>query len=307
MARSDPRVLVIGGSGFLGRRVVRALLADGRPVRCLARDPARVQDLSDAGCEVVGGDMLDAGSVERAVAGVGAVCVSVHTLSRQAANGSGQDFMGVERTGLQHIVQACRTHGVRRLAYVTAIGVAPDAPSAWLRGRWETEQLLFASGLDVSVLRPGMIVGRGGTGFDVVLSGARRPVAVALGSRTRRFRTIAVDDLASYVVDALDDPRAIGHAYDVGSDDVLTTDQMIDLAAEHLGRRPPVTLHLPARVLGLAAPLIERLGGLPRGAVTGLVDGADVDMAGDPTAARTTFSRVPRSYRQALDAALGEA
>jgi uncharacterized protein YbjT (DUF2867 family) len=175
-------ILVIGASGFLGRHVAQALLADGRTVRCMARDPSRVQDLADAGCEVVQGDILDAASVEHALESVQAAYICIHTLSPQAANSSGHDFMDVEKTGLQNIVRACEKHGVRRLIYVTSIGIAPDAPSAWLRGRWQTEQFLFGSGLDVSVIRPGMIVGRGGTGFDAVLSGAKRPVAIGMGS-----------------------------------------------------------------------------------------------------------------------------
>ena len=119
--------------------------------------------------------------------------------------------MDVEISGLQNIVDGCRTAGVRRLIHVTSIGIAPDAPSAWLRGRAQTEQLLFPSGLDVSVIRPGMIVGRGGTGFDAIIRGARGPAAIVLGSGQQKFRTIAVDDLVHYLADVLDDPRSFGH------------------------------------------------------------------------------------------------
>ena len=299
-------LLVIGASGFLGRRVVRALLTDGHTVHGLARDPSRVQDLADAGCEVVQGDILNAASVERALKSVRAVYVCIHTLSPQAANASGHDFMGVELTGLQNIVKGCKAQGVRRLIYVTSIGVAPDAPSAWLRGRWQAEQFLLGSGLDVSVMRPGMIVGRGGTGFEAVLSGARRPVAIGMGSGRQRMRTVAVDDLAAALVGVLDDPRSFGHAYDVGSDDVLTMDQMIDGAAEALGRPRPVKLHVPQALLGVLAPLIERAGKLPSGAFKGLVDSLPVNMSGDPAPIRALLHRPLQSYREALQRALAE-
>ena len=139
MSQVNNTILIIGDSGFLGRHVAQALLADGRTVRCMARDTTRVQDLADAGCEVVQGDILDAASVEHALESVQAAYICVHTLSPQGANSSGQDFMGVEETGLRNIVGACERQGVRRLIYVTSIGIAPDAPSAWLRGRWQTE------------------------------------------------------------------------------------------------------------------------------------------------------------------------
>lgn len=297
-------VLVIGASGFVGRQVARALLADGHTVRCLARDPARVHDLADAGCEVVQGDVLDAASVESALAGVQAAYICIHTLSPQNANASGQGFMGVEMTGLQNIVRACRPHGVRRLVYVTAIGTSPDAPSAWLRGRWGTEQFLLTSGLDVSIIRPGMIVGRGGTGFGAILGGAKRPLALGLGSGQQRMRTVAVADLVYYLIGVLGDPRTFGCAYDVGSDDVLTTDEMIDVAAECLGRRHPVKVHIPRALLALFAPPTEWASRMPRGAFRGLVDSLPVDLSGDPTPIRAILSRPPQSYRQAVACAL---
>ena len=264
----------------------------------------RIQDLADAGGEVVEGDVLSPASMVSALDSVQAAYICIHTLSPQRSDAAGQDFMDVELTGLQNIVDGCRAAGVRRLVYVTSIGVAPDAPSAWVRGRAQTEQLLFTSGLDVSVLRPGMIVGRGGTGFDAIIRGARGPAAVVLGSGQQKFRTIAVDDLAHYLADVLDDPRCFGHHYDVGSDDVLTSGQMIDIAAERLGRRRPVKIRIPARLLGLAAPLIERVTKLPRGAMKGLADSLQVDMTGDPRAIRAILPRPPQTYRQALENAL---
>ena len=294
-------VLVIGASGFVGRHLALSLLADGRAVRGMARDPDRVRDLADAGAEVVRGDVLEPASLSRAMESVAAVYVCIHTLSPQGASSTGQDFMDVEECGLRNVVDACRTSGVRRLVYLTSIGVAPDAPSAWVRGRSAIERLLFDSGLDVTVIRPGMIVGPGGTGFDAILRGARGPAAVVLGAGTQRFRTIAVDDLAYYLIGVLDDPRSHGHHYDVGSDDVLTTAEMIDLAADHLGRRHPVKIHLPRGLLRLAAPLIERLTRMPRGAMTGLVDSLQMDMTGDPAPIRALLHRPPRTYHQALD------
>jgi uncharacterized protein YbjT (DUF2867 family) len=295
------RVLVIGASGFLGRQVARALLADGRSVRCMARDATSVQDLTDAGCEVVEGDVLKPASVDRALQSVDAAYICIHTLSPQAASASGQDFMDVEQAGMRNIVAACKTHDVHRLVYVTSIGVAPDAPSSWLRGRWQTEQSLFDSGLDVSVIRPGMIVGRGGQGFNAVLRGAKNRVAIGLGSAKQRMRTIAVDDLAYYLVAVLDEPRSYGNHYDVGNDDVLTIDEMIDIAAECLGRPRPAKIHVPARLLSVCAPLIERVSKLPRGSLKGLADSLQVDMSGDPTPIRTMLTRAPKSYRQAVE------
>ncbi len=306
MQDDDRPVLVLGGTGFLGRRLVAALLAAGHRVRCLVRDKARAADLAGERTEIVPGDMLDRDAVDRAVESARAVYFCVHTLSKQSAGHRSGDFMDVEQAGLRNVIDAADRHGVRRVLYVTAIGTEPGSVNSWARGRARTEAMLFASGLDATVLRPGMIVGHGGDGFGMVERGARSPFAVLLASRTQRFRTVAVDDLAGALVEVMDDPRSFGQHYDVGSDDVLTIGEMIDLAATQLGRRAPVKIHLPRRAIAAAAPLIERLAGMPRGAVGGFVGpGADADLVGDAQPLRRLLARPPRPYREAMIEALG--
>lgn len=298
------KILVIGASGFVGRQVAQTLLTDGYAVRCSARTPAKAQDLATAGCEIVQGDMSDPASMQRAIASVEAVYISVHTLVPQNADSAGQDFMDLELKGLQNIVTACRTNGVRRLIYVTFLGAAADAPSAWVRGRWQAEQFLFNSGLDVTVIRPGMIVGIGGQGFNMMVGNAKRSTALVIGSGQQAFRTIALSDLGYYLVGVLNDPRAYGQAYDVGSDDVLTGDQLIDGIADVLGRRHPRKFHLPTTLLGVFAPLIERLSKAPKGAINGMLDSLKTDSIGDPTPIRGILTRPTLSYRQAVEKAL---
>ena len=297
-------ILVIGASGFVGRPLVRALLEGGHAVRCLARTPAKVADLMALGCEVVQGDLADAGSIERALAGMDAAYISVHTLSPQGAHTAGQGFMDLEMQGLEHIVAACKTHGVCRLIYLTSLGNVPESRSEWARERWKTEQFLLGSGLDVTVIQPGQIVGVGGTGFDMMLSQAKRSPAIMLANGKQKWRNIALGDLVYYLVGVLNDPRSYGQRYEVGGDDVLTNDQMLDTAADLLGRRPPTKLHLPRRLMGALSPVIERMGKLPRGAFRGLIDGMDGEMVGDPLPIRQLLPRTPLSYRQAVERAL---
>jgi uncharacterized protein YbjT (DUF2867 family) len=302
MKQNDDRpVLVIGATGFLGRRVVAELAADGYRVRCLARTPAKAADPVSSQVEVVQGDMLEPETIVAAARSAQAVIAVFHTLSPQSGRGNGSDFIDVEQTGLRTIVDACKTNGVRRLMYVTAIGVAPDAPGAWSRGRQESERLLFGSGLDVTVLRPGLIVGHGGDGFAMVEKSAGRRIALVLASSRQKFRTVAVEDLAHQLVHLLGEPRAFGKHFDVGSDDVYTIDQMIDLAADHLHRPHPTKVHLPRRLIAFLAPLVERAAGMAPGAVGGFVGkGSDADMIGDPTPIRPLLDRAPEPFAQAL-------
>lgn len=300
------KILVIGASGFVGGHVAQALLANGYSVRCLARNPSRVQDLAKTGCEIVQGDISDLASMKHALESVQAAYISIHTLSPQQASAAvGQGFMEVEMNGLRNIVTACRTNGVRRLVYVTSIGIAPDAPSVWLRERWKTEQFLLNSGLDVTVIRPGMIVGVGGRGFDMMVSQAKRPVSINLfGSSQQKMRNIALDDLVYYLVGVLNDPRAYGQCYDVGCDDILTNNQMVDITSEILGRHHPIKINVPQTVISAIAPLIERVSKFPKGSIKGFLDSLKIDLIGDPMPIRKSLPRTPLSYRRTVERAL---
>ena len=300
-------VLVIGGTGFVGRQVVAALTSAGSLVRVMVRDPRRAGDLVGERVEVVRGDMLDARAVSEAVQHVRAVIVCVHTVSPQPARQAGDDFIDVEEAGVGNILAACRSAGVSRLLYVTSIGVAADARSSWTRGRARIEKLVFASGLDVTVLRPGMIVGHGGDGFGLVERAARRRVAVLVSSALQQFRTVAVDDVAHQLVALIDEPRAFGRYFDVGSDDVLTIDEMIDLVADYLGRPRPAKIHLPRRLIARFSPLIERAARMPPGAIGGFVgEGSDADMIGDAAAIRALLDQPPQPFAAALAQAMRE-
>ena len=299
------KILVIGASGFLGRKVAQALLAEGYEVRCLARNLSRVQDLARTGCKIVQGDISDLLSMQHALDSVQAAYISVHTLSPQHANTAGQGFMQIEMNGLHNIVKACRARGVHRLIYITSLGIAPDASNTWVRERWKTEQFLLGSGLDVTVIRPGQIDGVGGRGFDMMVSQAKRPVSMNLfGGGQQKMRNIAVDDLVYYLVGVLNDPRAYGQCYDVGCDDLLTNNQMIDITAELLGRHHPRKLDVPRALLRALAPLIERASKLPKGSIKGVLDGLQTDLNGDPMPIRAILPRPPLLYGQAVERAL---
>lgn len=297
------KILVIGASGFVGERLTTALLAEGYAVRCLARNPARLHDLA-AGCEIAQGDITDLASVQRATESVQAVYVSIHTLSPQQTSGAQPRFMDVEKNGLQSVVTACRSNNVRRVIYVTSLGIAPDEPSEWLRERWQIEQLLLNSGLDATVIRPGNIVGVGGRGFDTTVSSAKRRIALTLGGNRPIMRTIAIDDLIYYLVGVLSDPRAYQQCYDVGSDDVLSMNETIKIVADVIGGHDPIKVQIPSALLGLLAPLIERMGKLPRGAFKGLIDSLKTDLIGNPMPIRAILPRPLLSFRQSVERAL---
>lgn len=294
--------LVIGASGFVGGYLARELLAQGFAVRCLARKPQSVSALAAAGCEVVQGDISDRASLERALDGTDAVYVSIHTLSPQKPGAGG--FMDIEKHGIANLMAACHAKGVTRLIQVTSLGVARDAPSLWLRERWNEEQELVASGLDVTFIHPGMIVGIGGRGFGMTVAQAKSRVALVIGDGRGRMRGIAVSDLVYYLIGVLGEPRAFGQAYDVGNDEVPSSNEMIDSVAGVLGRKPPPKIHIPRALLGAAVPLLERMLKTPPGALKDIVGSLGADGIGDPMPIRALLPRPLLTFRDAVAKAL---
>ncbi len=296
-------VLVIGASGFVGGRLAKGLIVHGFTVRAFSREPARLRALEAVGCQVVRGDVSTASSLAKAMGGIDAVYVSMHTLSPQQGD-PGARFMEVEKGGLRNVIDACRSNGVSRIIYVTSLGVAAGRRSEWLRERWNAEELLLESGLAATVIRPGFIIGAGGRGFDTAARLAKRRIAFTLSGDRPKMRTIGIDDLVAYLIGVLDEPRSYGQRYDVGNDEIPGMNEIIDIAAHILGNRPPFKIHMPVPVVRLLAPLVERTGHLPAGAVRGFLDSLESDATGDPAPIRAVLPRTLLPFRDAMQRAL---
>lgn len=298
------KVLVIGASGFVGKNLAKQLLADGYTVRCLARTPSKIQDLAEIGCEVVKGDILDKKTLQHALHTMDAVYVSIHTLRSQEANTGSKNFMDAELLGLKNVLDACRINQVNRIIYLTFLGVSPDAESTWIKGRWEGEQLLLKSGLQVTAIRPGMIVGLGGQGFDSVVTNAKKKQATILGAGTNKMIPIAISDLVYYLTGVLEEERSFGECFNVGNDEQLTMHQMIDMVAEILGNPHPKKRHIPLSVLRVLAPLIERISKMSKGAIKGSMDSMRIELTGNTSAIRTILPAKLLTFREASEKVL---
>ncbi len=118
------------------------------------------------------------------------------------------------------------------------------------------------------------------------------------------MRGIAVSDLVYYLIGVLGEPRAFGQAYDVGNDEVPSSNEMIDSVAGVLGRKPPPKIHIPRALLGAAVPLLERMLKTPPGALKDIVGSLGADGIGDPMPIRALLPRPLLTFRDAVAKAL---
>jgi len=257
------RVLVTGGTGFVGRAVVQALAGCGHEVRVLARradQPSARQLAESTGCVLVPGSILDETALAAACAGVDAV---VHLVGIILERGP-QTFARIHVEGTRRVVEACRTAGVRRLLHMSAIGTRPHAVSPYHRTKWQGECAVRESGLDWTIFRPAVIYGPG-DGFCRVLALGMKPplrwlslgLQPMVGEGDVLIQPVRVDEVAGAFARALEVPAASGATYELGGPALPFKDLLHCLAAAHGTRIHPVPV--PRELAYAGAALIEWL------------------------------------------------
>lgn len=299
-------ISIIGATGFVGAALTKQLVRTGEPVRILVRDGekarTRLGEIADS-VEIVVGDMHDPAALDRLLEGSEAVYVLVQTVTARQPHGAG-DYIEAEQQAMAGIIAAAHRTGVSRLLTVGLIGATSDARNPWVRSRARLEAQLLASHLDVTVLRAGLIVGAGGTGFDRLKAAATRRTAVILGNGNQRWSYLALDDLVGYLSEARNNPASYGAVWDVGSREAPTYRELLARTAAVQGIIPPQVVTLPLGLVIAVAPVLEWAGRLPHRGLRNAIDHLGDDLIGDTTAVRRHLPRNLLGWDEAVRSAL---
>ena len=256
------RVLVVGGSGFVGRYVVAQLSAAGHFVGVLTRRRARAGHLLLLPTvQVVEGDPHDDATLARHVRGMTAVVNLAGVLHER-----GRDtFARVHVELPRRLAAACKNAGVSRLLHMSALRASADAPSRYLRSKADGEAAVAASGVAWTTFRPSVMFGREDTFLTLFASLARWSPVLPLAAANARFQPVYVADVATCFVRALGDNETIGERYGLCGPKVYTLAELVRYVAETTGYpRPVVPLSpglsmLQARFMEwLPGPLLTR-------------------------------------------------
>jgi uncharacterized protein YbjT (DUF2867 family) len=268
------RVLVTGGTGFVGTRVVHALRARGHDVRALVRNPRRARTLQAWGCELVQGDMTDPASLGAAVLDCSAI---VHLVA--IITGRPVDFERVMSEGTRNLVSAATEAGAGRLVLMSALGTSERNRDLvpYFRAKWEMEQIVQGSGAEHVIFRPSFVFGKDGGILPTFIRQVRwSPVTMIVGDGTPRLQPIWVDDVASFFAQSVDLPAAANRTFELGGPDVVTWNELYDRIRRTLGARR-ATAHVPVRLVRAGAAVAERLPKAPitRDQLTMLTEAGD--------------------------------
>ena len=254
------RILVLGGTGFIGRSVVEKLIersggAGGRVRIATRRFPnARHLQLLPT-VEIASGDIHDDQALATMLRDTDTVINLVAIL-----HGSEAEFERVHVRLPTRLAAACRNAGIRRVVHVSALGAAADAPSRYQRSKARGEAALASAGLDLTVLRPSVVFGDHDRFLNLFATLQRIAPVMPLAGADARFQPVWVDDVATALVRSLDDTGTVGLTLECCGPTVYTLRQLVEAAGRWSGH-PRSVFALPEALGKLQAGVLEMLPG----------------------------------------------
>lgn len=298
--RSRDVVFVTGATGYVGRFLVRRLVATSSRVRCLVLPDDPAESLATLPVDIVRGDVIRLDTLVDHGRDVGAI---VHAAAAMLPNPPALvERINVE--GTRNVLAFAKQSGVARFVYLSAVSAVYARKNSYGRSKAEAERLVRESGLRYTILRPTMVYGRGG-GLHfakLVTFGERIPLIFpVLGPGTARLQPVWIDDLIDVIVMVLDDPRAYGRTYNVSGATVIAFRELVDAVVRALGRRR-LRVHAPLWACRVAARVLAPVLG-PRSFLSPeALHGVNEDAALDHAELTRDFGFRPRT----LDAGLAE-
>jgi uncharacterized protein YbjT (DUF2867 family) len=293
--------LVIGGTGYVGSRLLRRLAEEGRAVRALARRPDAVEPLD--GVEAVPGDLLDGRGLARALAGCHTAYYLVHSME-PSTNGAG--FTARDRRAAETFARAAVGAGLERIVYLGGIEAA-GAGSRHLRSRLEVERTLLDAVPRSTALRASIVVGAASASFRVLVRLVERLRVLPMPAwRRNRTQPIAERDVIELLARTPAVPQAAGRSLDAVGPDVMTYGEMIERIAESMGvGRIPIGLG--RSLTPPASAIVAGVTGQPLELVRPLMESLESDiLPRDGHDAAPVYGIRPLGFDRAVERALRE-
>ncbi len=247
------KILVVGGTGFIGSSLARELSDRGHEVTILARDPEKADLPADVAR--VAGDVTDYDSIEGAFEGQEAVVFLPALSPLFKPDGGDEMHFRIHLQGTENTVRAAEDHGVQRYLQLSALGANPSGPTAYVRAKGQAEEAVESSSLDWTIVRPSVVFGDGGEFVPFTKKLAMPYITPLPGGGKTRFQPVWVGDLVPILADALEGDEHVGQVYEFGGPEMLTLADVAKEAHGAAGRSVtvvPVPMDIAEIGLGIA-------------------------------------------------------
>lgn len=298
MDHSSKLILVTGATGYVGGRLIPVLLKRGYNVRCLVRDPSRVEGRGWQGVEAVKGDVLKYEELPRAMKGVSVAYYLVHSMT------AGEGFKERDIKAAENFGRAAKEAGVERIVYLGGLGIAGEELSLHLKSRQDTGDYLRKSGVPVTEFRAAQIIGSGSISFELIRYLAERlPVMPSPKWIDTKSQPISIRDVIRYLSDAIETPVSKGRIIEIGGANVLSYRDMILIYAKVRGLKRWM-FKIPLMTTEVAAFFADLITPIPTHIVKPLIEGLKNEVIVYDNCAREIFDFIPMEYERAVSLAL---
>lgn len=294
------RILVTGGTGYIGGRLIPRLLAAGANLRVLARDPRRLQGRPWAEqVEIIAGDVLDPASLTNALEGINTAYYLVHSML------GGDDFHARDLRAASNFAKAARQAGVQRIVYLGGLGDPAADLSQHLRSRQETGDALRSSDVPVFEFRAGIVVGAGSISFEMIRYLAERvPVMISPRWVFTKTQPISIRNVLDYLQAVQYLPLEGSKVIEIGGPEVLTYGDMLHGYAAVRGLKRWI-IPVPVLTPRLSSYWVHWVTPIPSAIARPLIEGLRNEVVVRDHQARLLFPEIePIPYKQAVQEAL---
>jgi uncharacterized protein YbjT (DUF2867 family) len=288
-------ILLTGATGFIGGLVLKALSKRKVQTRCLVR---KTVESKNPNITYVTGDVLDPDSLVKATQGVDTVYYFIHMMGKQKEQ---EKFDILDRKAITNMVSACKINGVKRIIHLTGMSDPHEKLSHHLASRKEVEEIIRSSGIDYTIFRASVIIGRGGGAFEILDTAVRRfPIIPVFNWANIQVQPIFIGDVIRYLVECLDKKETLNKGYDIGCSEVFTYEELMREYAREIGYKR-IFIHIPGSWRWISSLVLGKMSSVNGNVVYLLIESLRNNMVCEANDLKKIFGFEPISFGESIN------